>query len=322
MFAANRPDPTRHPDPAIDMPARNRHRLGRPRLLIVGCGDVGLRIVSRVRERFRVIALTSTPSRVPELRRAGAVPMVGNLDARRSIARLAAVAPRVIHLAPPPGAGTTDLRTRRLLATLHPAGCRLVYVSTTGVYGDRGGGWIDESAPPHPANARAVRRVAAERSLRVWQRGARGDGRRMSVLRAPGIYARDRLPLERLRAGTPALAPDDDVFTNHIHADDLARLCLAALWRGRAARVYNAVDDTEMRMGEYFDAVAEAFALPRPPRLPRAQLQATVSPAMYSFMTESRRLRNARVKRELRLKLLYPEVRDALRRFAGQSQRE
>lgn len=292
-----------------------KNRLGRPRLLIVGCGDIGMRILSRVRDRFRVVALTSTPMRITELRAAGAIPIVGNLDHRRSLARLTALASRVIYLAPPPSTGDSDPRMRHLLATLSAVRTKLVYVSTTGVYGDHSGAWIDESTPPRPTTARAVRRRAAEQTLRAWQRRKHGDARRASILRAPGIYGHDRLPLERLRAGSPALAPDDDVYTNHIHADDLAWLCLTALWRSRAARAYNAVDDTEMKMGEYFDAVANTFGLTHPPRLPRAQLQVAVSPAMYSFMTESRRLRNTRIKRELRAHLKSPSVAAFLKKL-------
>lgn len=295
------------------MQARTKKRLGKPRLLIVGCGDVGLRIVSRMRSRFRIIALTSTSQRVAELRAAGAVPLVGNLDQRRSLTRLATVARLVIHLAPPPNNGHADPRTQHLLNALDGRDLRLVYISTTGVYGDQGGAWIGESTPPQPRNARAVRRVAAERACRAWQRRGAGDGRRVTMLRVPGIYAADRLPLERLRALTPALTPEDDVYTNHIHADDLARAAIAALWRGRAARVINAVDDTELKMGDYFDLVAERFGLPRPPRLPRAQLAAAVTPMMLSFMSESRRLRNARLKTELRFRLRYPTVTDALK---------
>jgi nucleoside-diphosphate-sugar epimerase len=171
------------------------------------------------------------------------------------------------------------------------------------VYGDHGGTVIDETARLKPANERAVRRIDAENIMRAA--GA-------CVLRVPGIYAHDRLPLERLRAGTPALRDEDDVYTNHIHADDLARISLAALFKGQLGRVYNAVDDSQMKMGEYFDLVADHFGLPRPPRLPREQLKAAVSPMMYSFMTESRRLRNARLKRELGLRLRWPVVASAL----------
>ncbi len=281
-----------------------RRKLGRPRLLIVGCGDVGGRILARVHSRFRVLALTSSPERVPALRAAGSVPIVGNLDDVRSLRRLHGLAPRLIHLAPPPNSGRTDPRTRRLLAALAGSAQRLVYISTTGVYGDHGGAWIDETARLKPANERAVRRIDAERQMRAA--GA-------AVLRVPGIYAHDRLPLDRLRAGTPALREEDDVYTNHIHAEDLARISLAALHRGRTGRVYNAVDDSEMKMGEYFDLVADHFGLPRPPRLPRDGLKAAVSPMMYSFMAESRRLGNARLQRELKVRLRWPTVTDTLR---------
>jgi nucleoside-diphosphate-sugar epimerase len=138
----------------------------------------------------------------------------------------------------------------------------------------------------------------------------------VSILRAPGIYAADRLPLERLRQGTPALAPQDDVYTNHIHADDLAHLALLALLRGRSGRAYNASDDTHMKMGEYFDLVADAFGLPRAPRLPRAELEQAVSPMLLSFMSESRRLDNRRIRRELKARLRHPRVEEAVREMA------
>ncbi len=274
-------------------------RLSAPRLLIVGCGDVGLRIVARLRGRFRIVAMTSTPVRRGELRRAGTIPIVADLDDRRTLARIAPFAGHLIHLAPPPNRGRSDPRTRRLVAAVRGRAPRLVYISTTGVYGDRAGAWIDETARLAPQNERAVRRVDAEQAVRAI--GA-------CVLRVPGIYAQDRLPLDRLRAGTPALAEQDDVFTNHIHADDLARIAIAALFRGRAARVYNAVDDSELKMGEYFDLVADRFGLPRAARLPREQLKAAVSPMMYSFMNESRRLRNRRIKHELKVRLRWPTV--------------
>jgi nucleoside-diphosphate-sugar epimerase len=282
---------------------RGRSRFGRPRLLVVGCGDIGLRIVARLSARFRVVALTSSPSRVPLLRAAGTVPIMGDLDRRHSLKRLAAFRRRVIHLAPPPNEGTRDPRTRHLIAALRSGPDRFVYVSTTGVYGDRGGAFVDETTPVAATNTRAIRRIDAERAVRAAQG---------CVLRAPGIYAHDRLPLERLRAGRPALAPDDDVFTNHIHADDLARLCIAALFRGGRGRVYNTVDNSRLKMGEYFDLVADRFGLPRPPRLPRVQLRAAISPMMYSFMSESRRIIGGRVERELRLRLDWPTVADTL----------
>jgi nucleoside-diphosphate-sugar epimerase len=283
-------------------------KFNKPRLLIVGCGDVGMRLLSLVRDRFRVFAVTSQPARHAELRAAGAIPVAADLDHPASLARLACLAPAIVHLAPPQSDGAEDRRTRNLTAIL-PDGATLVYVSTTGVYGNCNGACFDETHPVNPQNPRARRRVDAERLLRGWARRAHG---RLAILRVPGIYAADRLPLERLVKGTPALLPAEDVYTNHIHADDLARLIALALFRAAPGRVYHAVDDSDLLMGDYFDAVADTFELPRPPRLARAALKDAVSPMLYSFMSESRRLDNARMKAELGIRLRYPQVRDGL----------
>ena len=282
--------------------------LGRPRLLIVGCGDVGMRLIPLLRSRFRVFALTSQSERLSELRLAGVIPILGNLDSPQSLYRLKGLADIVVHLAPPPMQGSLDQRTRNLVAIL-PRHGKLVYVSTTGVYGDCKGAYFDETRPVAPVNARAERRVDAERVLRRWARHHEG---KLSILRVPGIYAADRLPLERLRQGTPALLDSDDVYTNHIHADDLAQIIALALFRAQPLRVYHTVDDSALKMGDYFDQVANAFKLPRPPRVPRAELSKQVSPMLLSFMSESRRLSNERIKTELGVRLRWPAVSDLL----------
>jgi nucleoside-diphosphate-sugar epimerase len=279
-------------------------KIGQPRLLIVGCGDVGMRLLPLLVGRYRVLVVTSQPQRCAELRAAGAVPLLADLDQPASLARLARLAPVVVHLAPPQSSGIHDRRTRNLAAIL-PERTRFVYISTTGVYGDCAGARFDETRPVRPTNARAQRRVDAEQVLRAWARRAGG---RLAILRVPGIYAHDRLPLERLQKGTPALIEAEDVYTNHIHADDLAQIIALAMYRARPLRVYHAVDDSEMKMGDYFDAVAQALNLPRPPRLPREALQQQVSPMMLSFMSESRRLRNQRLLQELGVRLRYPTV--------------
>ena len=282
--------------------------LGKPRLLIVGCGDVGMRLIPLLRSRFRVFALTSQSERLSELRSAGVIPILGNLDSPQSLYRLKGLADIVVHLAPPPMQGSLDQRTRNLVAIL-PRHGRLVYVSTTGVYGDCKGAFFDETRPVAPVNARAERRVDAERVLRRWARHHEG---KLSILRVPGIYAADRLPLERLRQGTPALLDADDVYTNHIHADDLAQIIALALFRALPLRVYHTVDDSALKMGDYFDQVANAFKLPLPPRVPRAELSKQVSPMLLSFMSESRRLSNQRMKTELGVRLRWPAVSDLL----------
>ncbi len=285
-----------------------------PRLLIVGCGDVGLRVLRLVLPRWRVLALTSSPERMPQLRAAGALPLWGDLDQPATLGRLAGLADAVLHLAPPPATGKTDPRTRALLQALaRGTGVRqLVYCSTTGVYGDCQGQWVGETRGLQPQNERAWRRADAEAQVRYF---GRHTGARVCVLRVPGIYGLDRPgghPGERLARGTPALRAQDDVYTNHIHADDLARACVAALVRGRPQRVFNISDDSTLRMGEYFDLAADLLGWPRPPRISRQEAQRTLSPMLMSFMSESRRVVNERMKRELRLHLRYPSVREGL----------
>jgi nucleoside-diphosphate-sugar epimerase len=283
---------------------KNIMRLGKPRLLVVGCGDVGMRLLPLLRQHFRLFALTSQAERHAELRLAGAIPITANLDEPHSLARLAQLANYVIHLAPPRSEGESDTRTRNLIAIL-PDKCRLVYVSTSGVYGDCAGALFDETRPVRPNNPRAKRRVAAETLLRAWAVRSQSA---LSILRVPGIYAADRLPLDRLRKGTPALIPQDDVYTNHIHADDLAMIIKLALFRAAPSRVYHAVDDSDLKMGDYFDLVADHFHLPRVPRLPFVELVQQVSPMLLSFMSESRRMKNNRIKHELGVRFNYPSV--------------
>ena len=292
---------------------KNKQRLGRPRLLLIGCGDVGMRLLPLLCPRFRVFALTRDAARAADLRAAGAIPIVADLDQPASLARLRGLAPWVVHLAPPRPEGALDVRTRNVTAIL-PEGAHLVYVSTSGVYGDCGGALVDETRTVAPRNARAGRRVDAERVLRDW---ARRTGSSAAILRVPGIYAADRLPFKRLQEGTPALRPEDDVYTNHIQADDLARIVALALFRARPGRVYHAADDTRLKMGDYFDAVADAFHLARPPRLERSALRAAVSPVLLSFMSESRRLDNTRMVRELGVRLRYPDVHHALAHWSA-----
>jgi nucleoside-diphosphate-sugar epimerase len=289
-------------------------RFKRPTLLIVGCGDVGLRVVKLLRGRWRLIALTSSAARCAELRAAGVVPLIGDLDKPASLARLAGLADAVLHLAPPPSSGASDPRTAHLLQALARKGRvrRVVYGSTSGVYGDCGGARFDETRAVNPATDRGRRRVDAEQRLRWY---GRAFGARVSVLRIPGIYAGDRAgghPRERLARGAPVLEAAHDVFTNHIHADDLARACVAALHRGLPQRVVHASDDTELKMADYFDLAADLEGLPRPRRITPAQAREQLSPMQLSFMGESRRLVNTRLKRELRLRLLYPTVAQGL----------
>ena len=283
------------------------------RLLIIGCGDIALRAIPLLKQRYRVFALVRNRAYCAALRELGVMPIPGDLDHRTRLARIAGLADTVLHFAPPSAGGfaATDTRTRNLLAILSQGILpkRFIYISTSGVYGDCGGAIVAETHPLKAVSLRAQRRVDAEQQIRNW---AKHHGVHASILRVPGIYAADRLPLDRLRAGTPAIVQEEDSYTNHIHADDLARIVIAALRNAKPNRIYHASDDSQLKMGDYFDAVADAHHLPRPSRLPRAQIECLVSPMLWSFMNESRRLTNVRMKRELKVKLRYPDVRSLM----------
>lgn len=277
-------------------------------ILIIGCGDIGTRCARLLLPKHRIFALARSAATAYRLRAEGIVPIPGDLDQMASLQRLAGIADGVLHFAPPSPAGSHDLRTRKLLSVLGKQAIlprRLVYISTSGVYGDCGGAVIDETRTPHPQSARGVRRLDAETQVRNW-------GRRLGIatpiVRVPGIYALDRLPLDRLRQGTPVLCAEDDVFTNHIHADDLAMIAVHALRFGQAGRAYHASDDSALKMGDYFDRVASAFGLPYPPRISRAEAETSLPASRLSFMQESRRMSNTRIKHELRVRLHYPDV--------------
>jgi len=276
------------------------------RVLLIGCGDVALRAADLLHPKVRLYGLTRRAEDIPRLRAHGIVPIVGDLDLFASLGRLRAAPFAVLHFAPPPSEGRDDPRTQKLIAALTRARSiprRFVYVSTSGVYGDCAGARITEARPRRARSPRSRRRVAAEDRLRAW---AMHRGVRLAILRAPGIYTETRLPIERIRQGTPVLSPDEDVFTNHVHASDLARAAVAALFRAKPNRAYNITDDAEIKMGAWFDAVADAFRLPRPPRVSWEEAEHRIAPMLLSFMSESRRLANTRMKDELRVRLRYP----------------
>jgi nucleoside-diphosphate-sugar epimerase len=266
------------------------------------------RTLPQLVRRWRVMALVRR--RDPALAALGVTQIEGDLDHPETLKRLSGISDAVIHSAPPPAEGQGDPRTTRLLARLQRGKSlprQLIYISTSGVYGDCDGSRVDETRTVAAKSARAARRVDAERRLRRFGRHL-GGRCRVCILRAPGIYAGDRLPLDRLRRGLPLMLHAEDSHTNHIHAEDLGRACIAALSHGRSNRVYNINDDSALAMGEWFDLLADRFGLPRSARLPREEVQRRVPAMQWSFMSESRRLDNTRMKRELRLRLHYPTV--------------
>ena len=263
------------------------------RLLIAGFGDIARRALPLLASRFEVLRLSRGEG----------------FDLDRAETPSLAPADAVLHCVPPPATGSVDIRTARLLAALAAVPQRIGYISTSGVYGDCGGARIDETRAPNPQTARARRRADAERQLVQW---CAAHDVALVILRVPGIYASDRLPVARLRAGLPVLSGEDDVYTNHIHADDLAAVVARVLEPHAAPGVYNIADDSDIRMGDWMDLVAERAGLPKPPRLPRSRIAQQVPAEALSFMNESRRLDNRRMKTVLGLALRYPTVHEGL----------
>lgn len=285
-------------------------------LLIIGTGDIARRALPLLLPHLRILALTRRPETAAQWRQLGARPLPGDLDDARSLERLAGVADAVLYTAPPPERGNIDPRMRKALSQLAKTGSlpqQIVYISTSGVYGNADGKLLDECAPLRPTSARAHRRVDAERALRSF---AIAHGCALTILRAPGIYAAERLPVTRLVNGTPLIDAAEDSIGNHIHADDLARLCTAALQQPRGGiRIYNACDSQPLPVGQWYDKLADTLGYPRAPRLPRDEVRRQVSPGLWSFLAESRRLSNARVLRELPGCIHYPTVDELLRRL-------
>lgn len=259
------------------------------RLLIVGFGDIARRAAPALAQRFVLTRLSREHGM--------------DLDQPQTL-RLDDV-DAVLHCAPPPPSGERDTRTANLLSALQRSPARIVYISTSGVYGDCQGQKVDETRPVNPQTPRARRRVDAETQLQQYSSS-------VVILRAPGIYAADRLPLERLRAGLPVLRAEDDVYTNHIHADDLAAVAVRALDDDAPAGIYNVADDSDIRMGDWMDLVARHAGLPLPPRRRREQISREVPEALLSFMSESRRLDNRRMKQVLGARLRYRTVHEGL----------
>ena len=279
-------------------------------MLIVGCGYVGRRVAALHRARGEtVVGVVRTTASAGALGRDGIEAIRADLDG--SLPALPTRGPGIYYLAPPPETGTTDPRLGAFLANLDHSGQprRIVYVGTTGIYGDCHGDWVDESRPANPSVDRARRRWDAESRLRDWSARSGGE---LVVLRVAGIYGPGRLPLERLRRGLPMVGEDEAPWTNRIHADDLATVCVAAMDRAPGGAVYNVSDGHPGNMADYFNRVADLAGLPRPPVVRLADAGGTLSEGLLSYLRESRRLDNRRMLRELGVTLRYPTLEAGL----------
>lgn len=283
------------------------------RLMIVGCGDIGGRVAEAALEEGAAVAvLTRSREKAARFREQGIEALVGNLDQPDTLVGLPTRGRVVFYFAPPPGGGITDPRVRAFCAAVRPGDepAKVVYLSTSGVYGDCGDRPVTEETPANPQTSRAKRRYDAESVFRAW-----GEERGVAVviLRVTGIYGPGRLPLQQLTSGQPVLLESEARLTNRIHADDLARVCLAAAARGEAGEIFNVSDGHPGTMTEYFNAVADALGMPRPRQVTLAEARQVMAPLMYSYVTESRRLDNGKMLARLGVELRYPTLAAGLK---------
>jgi nucleoside-diphosphate-sugar epimerase len=286
--------------------------MSRRHVLIAGCGYVGQRLAQRLQADYDVTGLVRTAERAAELERLGIRGLAIDLDRVRAGVTIPQRLDQqaILYLTPPPVFGESDLRLDRFLqlATVPPR--TFVYMSTTGVYGDTAGAVVDESSPVQPRTDRARRRVSAEEMTRVWCNERRV---RRVVLRVPGIYGPDRLPLERLKHFEPVVRERESGINNRIHVDDLVEACVRAIANPEARGVYNVTDGRPLSSTAFIDLVAKVARLPSPPQVSMEEAQLTFSPERLSFLNESRRVSNERMLNHLGVALKYADVEAGIR---------
>jgi nucleoside-diphosphate-sugar epimerase len=281
-------------------------------VLIVGCGDIGERVAGLERAAGRqVTGLIHSEASVRRLRAAGIQSITADLDMPASVHNLPARGALIYYFAPPPGKGVADPRMETFVSILNASRLptRVVLISTTGVYGDCRGEWVTEDRPPNPQADRARRRLAAETSLRRW---SEKSGVPIVILRVPGIYGRGYLPEARLRAGEPVLREEESPFSNRIHADDLARACFIAGHHDSPGILYNVSDGHPTTMTDFFYRVSDALGIPRPPAITLEQARRQLGEGMLSYLAESKRIDNRRLREELGVALMYPDLASGL----------
>lgn len=288
------------------------------RVLIVGCGDIGRRLARRWGEEgVPVSALARSSRSARRLEELRIAPIPGDLDEPETLAGLPTKGALTYYLAPPPGGGDSDPRVKAFLGSIprreEPE--KIVYMSTTAVYGDLRGGWATEETPTAPRTARGRRRLDAENAFLAWGRERNVP---VVILRVAGIYGPGRLPIEKVRGGAPVLLDSESPYSNRIHSEDLARICVAAGRRGRGGAVYNVSDGRPGTIAEYYCAVADRLGVPHPPKVTMSEARRAMSGEMLSYLSESKRIDNRKLLAELRIALLYPTLESGLAASMGE----
>ena len=236
---------------------------------------------------------------------AGADPLVWPGDDDRLRAELAR-ADAVLLSVPPGPDGDPVLRALAGDIAASPAAW-IGYLSTTGVYGDRAGGWVDETSPLVPTTERGRQRVAAEAG---WQALAQARGLPLHIFRLAGIYGPGSGPFQKIRNGTARRIVKPGQVFSRIHAEDIAQVLAASIARPRPGGVYNVCDDDPAPPQDVIAHAATLIGAPVPPA--QDYDEAAMTPMARSFYAESKRVRNDRIKDELGVRLLYPDYRAGL----------
>jgi len=276
------------------------------KILIVGYGYLGGHLARAEREAGHAVeALCRSKLEGTAIQQISA-----DLDQAESLTDLQVEGEIIYYCAPPPSQGVIDSRLQNFLSAIkkqRPK--RLILISTTGVYGNCDGEWIDETKAANPQVDRAHRRWDAEQKLTQW-----ATERKVSVvvLRVAGIYGKGKLPEKRLLSAQPVLAPELSPFSNRIQIEDLTQACLAAARHPQPKPLYNVTDGHPSTMSDYFFQVAEALQLPRPSVISADQMESQLSEGMRSYLAESKRIENRLLREHLSVTLKYPTLREGL----------
>lgn len=282
-------------------------------VFIIGYGDIGSRVARLCveKEKCNVYGLARSLLSAQQAETDGVKAITADLEQIKDLQGLPMAGAWVFYFAPPPAQGLTDPRMSNFLACLDKEELpeKIIYISTSGVYGDQGGGWVTETSPPIPGADRSRRRLDAENQLRQFRHQYAVE---IVILRVGGIYGPGRLPEKRIRDKIPVIHEVLSPKTNRIHAEDLANICIAAAKYGRDGEIYNVSDGCDSNMTQYFYQVADHLGLERPPAVDWETANKTFSPGMLSYLRESRRMDNRKMLKELHITLKYPDLASGL----------
>jgi nucleoside-diphosphate-sugar epimerase len=288
---------------------------------IIGCGYVGKKLIhkliSKQLTRTEAIrAIVSSEQSRQSLAQQGIEAAAVDLDQKplNWPASFSLHNSLLFYFAPPPSQGTEDTRTENFLHYLSQTAIinikKVVLISTTGVYGNCQGDWIDETQALNPSADRAKRRVHSEQQFQGF---CQAHGIPLVILRVAGIYGPDKLPLQRIKAQAPIVRKEDSPFTNRIHVHDLTDICIKAALTSNIEGIFNCADGHPSTMYDYFVKVAEVHNLPKPPAISLHEAQSRLSAGMLSYMEESRRIRNDKLLSTFNIELTYPDLNSGLK---------